>query len=220
MAEPIAKTDGSGRTASKETRQRQLIVGAIASIAKYGLSGTTVTTITSAAGLSVGLVNFHFKNKQNLLEATLRYLASEHRDEWRKSILSAERDPAVKLLAFVDAHFVPHICNRDKLTVWFGFYGEAGYRAHYRSIMTQIDAERLRVSADLCREIIREGDDEGIDPEHVAETLESFCDGFWLNILVYPDAFSPNDAKLRIREYLASTFPQHRAAFNDTLKED
>ncbi len=219
MTDPIAKFEGSGRTASKETRRRQLIMGTIESISKYGLPGTTVTTITSAAGLSVGLVNFHFKNKQNLLEETLRHLAVEHRNEWRESVSYAKLDPAEKLLAIVDAHFVQHICNRAKLTVWFGFYGEAGYRARYRNIMSEIDAERWDVSTALCREIIRDGGYEGINPEHVAESLEGFYDGFWLNILIYPDEFSPNDAKLRIRAYLASTFPGHRSAFKSKLQE-
>ncbi|WP_104018387.1 TetR/AcrR family transcriptional regulator [Roseovarius nitratireducens] len=222
MSAAIVKNqgDGVGRTASKEFRRHQLIMGAIVSISKFGLSGTTVTTITSAADLSVGLVNFHFGSKQKLLEETLRFLAGEHREQWRESVRNSGMAPAEKLLAIVDAHFVPHICNRDKLTVWFGFYGEAGYRAHYRDIMSEIDAERWDVSADLCRQIVEEGGYENIDPEHVAESLEGFYDGFWLNILIYPEDFSRQDAKNRIRTYLATTFPRHSSEFRTVAQED
>ena len=50
----------TGRTASKAVRRQQLIEATIDSIAKYGISGTTMTTVTGLAGLSVGIVNFHF----------------------------------------------------------------------------------------------------------------------------------------------------------------
>lgn len=204
-----SKPEGVGRTASKETRRRQLIEATIDSISRHGLAGTTINTITSTAGLSVGLVNFHFKNKQNLLEETLRFLGDEHRDEWRKRVADMELDPAAKLLAIVDAHFVPHICSRKKLTVWFGFFGEVGYRKRYRQMMSETDAERREVSAGLCRLIVEQGGYDGVDPGHVADTLEGLYDGFWLNILIYPDEFTREDGMRRIRDYLASVFPRH-----------
>lgn len=202
-------TQGAGRTASKEVRRRQLIDATIESISKYGISGTTMTTVTGIAGLSIGIVNFHFKNKEKLFEETLRHLAEEHRDQWRKSVHSAALSPEAKLLAIVDAHFHPHICNRKKLTVWFGFYGEAGYRASYRRIMKELDEERWHVSIERCSEIIRSGGYDGIPAENVADTLEGLYDGFWLNILIYPGEFSREEAKTRVHDYLAATFPDH-----------
>ena len=73
------------RTASKEVRRQQLINATIDSIAKHGVAGTTMTTVTRTAGLSIGLANFHFTSKQNMFEETLRFLAEEHRDHWKKS---------------------------------------------------------------------------------------------------------------------------------------
>ena len=197
-----------GRTASKEVRRQQLIEATIESIAKFGISGTTMTTVTGFAGLSLGIVNFHFKNKENLFEETLRYLAEEHRDQWRKSIKDTRLSPAAKLLAIANAHYHPSICNRKKLAVWFGFYGEAAYRASYRSIMTEIDDERWDVAVDLCKQIIAEDGYEDIEAEHVADTLEGLYDGFCLNILIYPGDFSRHSAKARIRDYLGATFPK------------
>lgn len=65
--------------------------------------------------------------------------------------------PQAKLLAIVDAHFLPAICNRKTLAVWFGFCGEVAYRATYRNIMTEIDTERWETSIDLYAEIIADG---------------------------------------------------------------
>jgi len=197
------------RTESKEVRRRQLIDATIDSISKHGISGTTMTTVTGAAGLSIGLVNFHFKTKGILFEETLRFLAEEHRDRWKRSYDKADLAPEAKLLAIADAHYHPKICNRKKLSVWFGFYGEATYRARYRDIMQQIDPERWTLSRGLCAQIVADGGYDHVDPKAVADTLEGLYDGFSLNILIYPGQFSREDAKARIRAYLATTFPKH-----------
>ena len=197
------------RTESKEVRRRQLIDATIKSIAKYGLSGTTMTTVTSFAELSIGIVNFHFKTKDNLLAETLIFLAEEHREQWRKSYRDAALPPQAKLLALVDAHFHPRICNRQNLAVWFAFFGETAYRASYRDKITEIDSERIVQAQRLCREIIKDGSYERVNPETVTKTLEGLYDGLWLNILMYPAEFNRDAAKSQIRAYLSTVFPKH-----------
>lgn len=62
---------GRGRKASKETRRQQLIEATIDSLAKRGYAETTLADVADGAGLSRGIVNFHFESKENLLIATL-----------------------------------------------------------------------------------------------------------------------------------------------------
>lgn len=209
VSESMNNASKQPRTASKEVRRQQLIDATIESIAKHGLTGTTMTTVTREADLSLGLVNFHFTTKQNLLDETLRYLADEHHQLWKKSYEKVNLPPEAKLEAIVAAHFDSTICKRKKITVWYGFFGEAKSRASYRKLVADIDAERLNISARLCRDIIKEGGYENIDPDNVARTLEGLYDGFWLNILIYPEEFTRFDAMRRIQEYLAGLFPKH-----------
>ena len=63
------------RTASKEERQVQLIKATIRSIARHGLSLTTMATVAKEAKLSQGIINLHFQSKDRLLEETLRYVS-------------------------------------------------------------------------------------------------------------------------------------------------
>jgi TetR/AcrR family transcriptional repressor of bet genes len=197
------------RTASKAVRRRQLIDATIESIAKHGIAGTTMTTVTRAAGLSIGLANFHFSTKQNLFEETLRFLAEEHHNHWKKSYEKASLAPKDKLLAIVAAHFHPNICNRKKIAVWYGFFGEANARASYRKLADDIDAERRDLTVELCKQIIKEGGYVNVDPVNIALTLEGLYDGLWLNILMYPGEFSRFDMMMRIEDYLALVFPDH-----------
>ncbi|QIE47158.1 TetR family transcriptional regulator [Pseudohalocynthiibacter aestuariivivens] len=204
---PEGKKSAPRRTASKEVRRSQLIDATINSIAKHGIAGTTMSTVTEFAGLSIGIVNFHFKSKQNLLDETLMHLAREHHDHWWKYYRDAGLNAPEKLLAIVDAHFHPRICTRKKIAVWYAFYGEAGRRARYRDLVDEIDDERFDVSQALCQEIIDDGPHYGPPATQIAKTLEGLYDGICLNILMYPDQFSRDQAKAQIRAYLASVFP-------------
>lgn len=207
----------AARTASPEVRRAQLIQATIDSIARHGMSGTTVKTVSQIAGLSTGIVNFHFESKKNLFDETLRFLAEEHHDRWKSQLAKSGLTSAEKLLAIVEANFDPEICNTRKLTVWFGFFGECTYRRTYRSLVGDIDAERWQISVGLCRAIRDEGGYRNVDPDAVIRNLEALYDGFFLNILMYPDMFSGADAKLRIRDFLADTFPDHFASHRDAM---
>lgn len=206
----------AGRTAPPEVRRAQLIDATIDSIAQYGLSGTTMSTVTRIAGLSQGIANFHFESKKNMLCETLRALARQHHDLWKSKLENSGLKSAEKLLAIADAHFHPEICNPRKLAVWFGFFGEPAQRDTYRELVRDIDAERWEVSVGLCRSICEEGGYENVDPESVMRDLEALYDGFFLNILIYPEMFSPDDAKRLIRGYLARTFPAHFGPSEET----
>ncbi|MGC9369657.1 MAG: TetR family transcriptional regulator C-terminal domain-containing protein [Paracoccaceae bacterium] len=199
------------RTAPPEVRRKQLIDATITCISKRGISGTTLSDVTKEAGLSLGLVNFHFKNKDALLAETLKTLAEEHRALWMRALKRDELTAADKLRVMVDAQFHPRICSRKKLAVWFAFFGEAAHRRSYRLSSAHIDIERQEISADLCRQIIAEGDYDGVDAEGVSLTLESLFDGFWLNMLMYPAKFRREDAAHRVLSYLSTVFPMHFA---------
>jgi len=196
------------RTASPEIRRQQLIDATIASISRFGISGTTLNRVTQEAGLSLGLVNFHFKSKDALLLATLRHLADEHRDLWIGRSRS-DLDPMAKLRAIVEAQFHPRICNRRKLAVWFAFFGETRHREAYRKSSGEVDLERQTITMQLCAQIVDEGGYEDVAPDEVSRTLEGLFDGLWLNILTYPDRFNRQTALQDVLAYLSRSFPKH-----------
>ncbi len=206
---PPSKPDKKPRTAPPETRRKQLIDATISSISKNGITGTTLTAVTKEAGLSLGLANFHFKSKDALLAETLKYLAEEHRDLWRRKQNKDSLSSTDRLRAIVDAQFHPQVCNRKKLAVWFAFFGDAAQRRSYLKTSSQIDLERQEVCTELCRDIIRDGGYDGISAENVAQTLEGMFDGLWLNMLMYPEVFTRERAHGQVLHYLGLVFPAH-----------
>ena len=97
--------DKKSRKASKETRQQQLIEATIDSLAKRGYSDTTLADVADGAGLSRGIVNFHFESKEKLLVATLQYMADEYAAHWSAALEKAGDDRRGQLWALVAADF-------------------------------------------------------------------------------------------------------------------
>ena len=60
-------------TPIREARQRQLVESTITAIGRYGYAKLTLNHVATLAGLSPGIVNFHFRSKEQLLAATLEY---------------------------------------------------------------------------------------------------------------------------------------------------
>lgn len=196
-----------GRAAAKAARRQDLIEATIDSVARFGLTGTTIARVTEAAGTSIGLANFHFDSKERLLEATLQYLADEQRALWQNCNLDGARSSAEQLMAIVDSRFHPRICERRKLAVWFAFYGDAGARDIYRRVLSDVDDERLYATAAILTAMCAETDRTGIDPLETALGMEALYDGLWLNMLLYPEDFKRLSCRKHAIEFIAARFP-------------
>lgn len=194
----------SRRFAPKEVRRQQLIDATLAVIAEKGVSGTTTTLVTKKAGLSAGLVNLHFENKDNLLKATLEHLAIELRDCWQAVHEDVSLSPADKLWGIIQACFHPKVCTGDKVKVWFAFFGEAPYRAFYREMVSGFDDERGDAMADL---IVRLGQSED-DAARTSDAIECLADGLWLNMMLYPDWYDLDSSRAQIWNLLSLQFPE------------
>jgi TetR/AcrR family transcriptional repressor of bet genes len=193
----------------KEARQRQLIDATISTIGRVGYSGTTLTHVAGAAGLSPGIVNFYFKSKDQLLAATLAQLAEEHESLWLAKIAAAGGSAEGGLDAMIEADFDPSICTPDKVVVWFAFWAEAQSRPLYRSVVSELEERYFQQTHAFCAELIAEGGYVGIDPGDVARGLNAISDGLWADLLVLPDTFDLQTAKRICRTFLAAIFPRH-----------
>jgi TetR/AcrR family transcriptional repressor of bet genes len=200
-----------GRKASKEVRRQQLIEATIDVMARKGYSGTTMLDVAKAAGLSSGIVNFHFETKEKLLVETLKYLAGEYRANWHKALESAGDDPASKLSAILFSDFNPEICSPRKLAAWCAFWAEAQSRPTYLEHCGSNDEEYSGIVLDLCRGIIKKGRYPLI-PELIARALDALLEGLWLDLMTMAKPYSLDDAKQTIAACLHAFFPKHYPA--------
>ena len=208
MSQSLKKPRTKRRTASKEVRQDQLIKATIRSIARHGLSETTIATVAREAGLSQGIINLHFKSKERLLEETLGHIVDEYRSAWYKVMNSSGQTAAEKLAALAAVDFDKQICQRNKLAVWFAFWGESRSRLTYRKICAESSREYKQLLTGLCEELIKQGNFK-VQAQHVAIGLLAMNSGLWLDMLISPSKMPAERAREISLSYLRGVFPGH-----------
>lgn len=210
MNQAVTKPRKKRRTASKEQRQAQLIRATIRTIAKRGLSETTMATVAAEAALSQGIINLHFQSKERLLEETLRYVVEEYRVAWYKAVDDSGKSAVDRLNALVAVDFDKQICQRNKLAVWYAFWGESGSRLTYRKIYAELGREYKQVLTGMCEEIISQGGYEA-SAWHIATGLVAMHAGLWLDLLLSPAEMNLEKAREISLSYLQGVFPGHFA---------
>jgi TetR/AcrR family transcriptional repressor of bet genes len=200
---PLSRAEGKRRSRQK------LITATINSIAKHGFADTTLARVSAGAGLSRGIVNFHFRSKDALFLEALRFLSREYQENWARAFEQAGPTAAEKLEAVVMVDFDPPLCNRNRIAAWFAYYGEAKSRPTYMSECMERDQDSYNVIIELCRTIIEEGGYPNLDPERVAEGLGAMAEGLWLDILISPHDSNSELSKQTLSTYLRTLFPKH-----------
>jgi TetR/AcrR family transcriptional repressor of bet genes len=90
------------RPSNTEHRRQEIVLGLMSAMAEKGYEKASIQSIAKAAGLSPGLIHYHFKTKLEILIALMNEL-SRKADE-RFDILAAEAASTEdKLMAYIDA---------------------------------------------------------------------------------------------------------------------
>jgi len=196
------------RKLSREARKAQLIDATIEVIAVRGYARTTLTDVANKAGLSHGLVNFHFQTKERLLTETLLFLAEEYRNNWTDALAAAGPAPAERLDAILRADFTPTICTPAKLSAWCAFWGEAQCRPLYQEQCGSNDEAYLDAIETLCHELKAEGG-YGFDPLRAARVLRVTTEGVWLDMMTMSTPYDRAEALTTVHSCAAAFFPAH-----------
>ena len=203
------------RKASRDVRRQQLIDSTIRVLGQKGYAALTIADVAKAAGLSVGIIIFHFESKDRLLASVLQFLAEEYRQHWEAAMESAGNASAERLSALLLADFDPAVFTPEKLGAWIAFWGETQGRPTYDQICSGPDAERQQATLKLCETLIAEAG-YALDPTLAMRTLEALCDGLWLGVAAdgagHPGRVSARDAHNILRTTLAALFPKHYPA--------
>ena len=200
--------DAGPRKASREMRRQQFIEATIATLARNGYARTTLTDVARAAGLSHGLIIFHFDNKEKLLAETLVYLAREYRDNWMQALAAAPNRPAARLEALFRADFTPTICNAGRLGAWSALWGEIQSRPIYREHGVDFDLQYAETVRRLCADLIEEGG-YPFDVEAVARVIRVSLEGLWLELMNTPEPYPVQDALDAMFQLAMAFFPKH-----------
>ena len=194
------------RSVQSEFRKQQIIETTINCIDKLGLSQTTLARIAEHAGVSQGVVVFHFQSKKSLFEQTLRHLSHEYMQCWIDASNNAAEDPVSQLCAIIKSTFNPSICNRKNISVWYAFWGESRSRPRYMEICGAHDQAFSGKLLSLCTEIGATSRSD-LSAQTAAFSIEGMIEGLWQNFLIGAAGFKRVEALAMVFELLEIIFP-------------
>ena len=190
-------------------RRRALIDATIECLKRYGHDGLSIRTISAQAGVSVGLINHHFPNKNELVAAAYRHINAELIVGMKAAVARAGKSPQARMRAFLEAWFSAPSLDADALAVWLVFWGLYRHsrliqRVHretyqdYVNLLRGLLAELLpharapgRARAGRGARAIRSAP---VELRLAAIGLTALLDGLWLEWCLEPGRFRPAEA--------------------------
>lgn len=182
------------QTPIRANRRKELIEATISVIAAHGYHGTTVARVAKAAGVSAGLMNFHFESKDKLFEAVFKHLADEYQQVWDARVGASDQDPWELLQTMIATYFDREVFNQQRLPVWFAFWSDPDLRDKFRDAATAVERRYVQQLEIQVARLMAPFDLGDAATRHVASALSAMIDGYWLQALLYPKAFKATEA--------------------------
>ncbi|MFJ5490443.1 transcriptional regulator BetI [Pectobacterium carotovorum] len=171
-------------------RRQQLIEATLAAINDVGMHDASIVQIARRAGVSNGIISHYFRDKNGLLEATMRYLISHLGLAVKSRLLNlAENTPRARLRAIVQGNFDDSQTNSAAMKTWLAFWASSLHSPMLHRLQ-QVNDRRLY--SNLCVEFSR------CLSKHnariAAKGLAGLIDGLWLRGALSHDAFNREEA--------------------------
>ncbi|WP_416357360.1 betaine-aldehyde dehydrogenase [Aureimonas phyllosphaerae] len=162
------------RSGSEDQRRRQLIEATIEALADVGFAAASLSEIAGRAGVAPSLVSHYFGDKDGLLEATLRHLASRVSDGTRWRLKRAET-PRERIQSVIDANLAPEEFDGRTGSVWLAFWGQVLHSARLKRVQRVYQQRMLsNLRHDLKALVAAD------DAARIAVAIAAVIDGLWL----------------------------------------
>ncbi|GII92065.1 TetR/AcrR family transcriptional regulator [Sinosporangium siamense] len=163
----------------EEIRRRQIVTSAIETIAGSGFNQASLTEIARNAGVSKGVIGYHFEGKDELIQQVVTTLLRESND-YIKERVRAQEKAADQLRVYIEASFAFMGENRANFVALVDIWGSFGSVAAKRAFnATAYEPCRRHLSG-----ILRAGQEKGefrdFPVETVATMLQGAVDGVML----------------------------------------
>ncbi len=172
----------------EEARRRQIVQTAIRTIATRGFSQASLAEIARKAGISKGVISYHFDGKEALVEEILASLLREPAD-FVKARVDRENRPLAQLRAYVEANFEFMRTHRDHYVALVDLWGR---RPDAASGGNRFDADAYEPSRHYLARILESGIEQGeirdVPLRTTASLIQAAIDGVMLQWVLDEDA--------------------------------
>jgi len=189
MSRPQA-TPRPARPGGSDNRRAELIEAARRVIQRRGFAKATVGAITGEAGASLGLLNYHFASRDEVVAEAFAAAARADLDELQ-AVSRRHDDPSARVAAYLD---LEAWVDRDVWRMWIDAWGEAVHTEQLRLTLEQFERGWRAALAGVLADGDRSGCWRCPDPEDAAGRLVAALDGVGLHTTLHGDDVSTRDA--------------------------
>lgn len=179
----------------EEIRRRQLIEATIASIHEVGFADSSLSRIASRAGVSTGIVHHYFRNKADLMEATLRQLGTSLRQSVVRRLTQA-RSPVERLLAVIDGNIDTDQFTPQGVSAWLAFWAMVPNNERLARVQNII-ISRLHDNLTHALKLMGRR-----DAHDMASAISALIDGLWLRAALASGGPNSRHARRLLLDYL------------------
>jgi len=180
---------------SSQHRRHDLIAAGIRCLGEGGMSNFTIDKICKQANVSRGLINHHFKSKDDLLlciyDNMTTYLV----------VFDESKNADQRLISLIHDSFDSSSFEKSNLRAWLAIWGEVATRG----ALKQLHESRYQVYHQNLSELI--GKVAGsrklkVDATAIARQLIALIDGLWLEYCLHSEGYSLETAANDCFEFL------------------
>ena len=187
-------------------RRQQLIDATIESVAQKGLQATTINSISKNAGMSSGIISHYFGGKQGLIEATVRYLLSNLKDDLISKV-DEKTTPTQRLMFIVESNFALVQQRKDTTRTWLSFWAQSMHDKELHRLQN-VNSKRLQSNLTVSFKQLMPLAQANL----AAELTAAMIDGLWLRaVLSQSDENQFKHSESLAKNYVHSLIKQYGA---------
>ena len=144
------------RPSNTEHRRQEIVNGLMQAMADKGYEKASIQSIAKAAGLSPGLIHYHFKTKQEILIALIHQISEQAAQRFTLLADAAGNAPQ-QLDAYIDAALaLGDGSNPEAVTAWVIIGAEAVRIEEVRALYQQIIRQHSQQLSELLQQVAAE----------------------------------------------------------------
>jgi TetR/AcrR family transcriptional regulator, transcriptional repressor of bet genes len=196
-----------GAKAPEEVRREQILTAAFEVAAARGIGGLTVRAIAAEAGMSHGLVHFHFKTKDQLVLALLDWVLAATLTLRIPETVSRIEAPLERMRSLLQGE-MDRLASDPRRTRLFFEYWAMGTRNEVigRRISGELDGYRSELRG-VAEEVLaaESAAFDGVTPDGLAAVAVSFINGCAVQAMIDPAGFDIAEYLTAVRGILAAS---------------
>ncbi len=208
-----------GRPSNTEQRREEIIDALLSVMSRKGYEQASIALIARQAGLTAGLLHYHFETKQEILIALLERLVARRDQRLAARLSFAGDDPRAKLAAFIDAHVaLGDDADPRAVAAWVVVGAEAVRERPVRTLYTAAIAAALARAREFVIACLEQEQRTTRNADRIAAAIVSAIEGAFLVHASAPGTLAEGYAAPTLRRMVDGLIDGEARRLIDTLR--